>query len=116
MLIIPTPGVTEVENALSFEGNYSTVSSDLSILYAHTTPMIVTISDEAKLSKKKSKKGQTIIDPVKMEIDRLRSELTGEEIKIAVTQPVKETVSAGKSLLGLGQRFGSWLGSLIKSQ
>lgn len=78
--------------------------------------MIVTISDEAKLSKKKPKKGQTVIDPVKVEIDRLRSELTGEEIKMAVAQPVKETISAGKSLLGLGQRFGSWLGSLIKSQ
>ena len=55
-------------------------------------------------------------DPVKMEVDKLRSELTGEEIKVAVTQPVKETISAGKSLLGLGQKFGSWLGSLIKSQ
>ena len=79
--------------------------------------MIVTIADEAiKTSKKKPKKGQTVEDPVKMEIDKLRSELTGEEIKVAVTQPVKETISAGKSLLGLGQRFGSWLGSLIKSQ
>ena len=74
--------------------------------------IIVTITDEPKLS---SKKGQTIEDSVRMEIDKLRSELTGEEIKVAVTQPVKETVSAGKSLLGLGQRFGSWLGSLIKS-
>ena len=78
--------------------------------------IIVTIADEAKLSKKKPKKGQTVKDPVKVEIDKLRSELTGEEIKVAVTQPVKETISAGKSLLGLGQRFGSWLGSLIKSQ
>ena len=78
--------------------------------------IIVTITDEAKLSKKKPKKGQTIEDPVRMVIDKLHSELTGEEIKVAVTQPVKETVSAGKSLLGLGQRFGSWLGSLIKSQ
>jgi hypothetical protein len=78
--------------------------------------MIVTISDEAKQSKKKPKKGQTVKDPVKTEIDKLRSELTGEEIKVAVTQPVKETISAGKSLLGLGQRFGSWLGSIIKSQ
>ena len=78
--------------------------------------IIVSIADGAKLSKKKSKKGQTVKDPVKVEIDKLRSELTGEEIKMAVTQPVKETISAGKSLLGLGQRFGSWLGSLIKSQ
>ena len=76
--------------------------------------VIVTIADEAKVSP--SKKGQTIADSVRMEIDKLRSELTGEEIKVTVTQPIKETVSAGKSLLGLGRRFGNWLGSLIKSQ
>ena len=69
-----------------------------------------------KQSKKKSKKGQTLEDPEKTKIAKLRSELTGEEVKMVVTQPVKETISAGKSLLGLGQRFGSWLGSLIKSQ
>ena len=43
-------------------------------------------------------------------ISKLRSELTGEEIKQVVTQPIKETVTAGKSLLGLGQRIGSWFG------
>ena len=86
-------------------------------MHTHTTLLIiVTIIDEGMLSKKKPKKGQTVEDPVRMEIDKLRSELTSEEIKVAVTQPVKETISAGKSLLGLGQRFGSWLGSLIKSQ
>jgi hypothetical protein len=92
-----------------------TVSTNI---YPHYTVFLitVTITDEAKALKKKSKKGQTIKDPVRMEIDKLRSELTGEEIKVAVTQPVKETISAGKSLLGLGQRFGSWLGSIIKSQ
>lgn len=65
---------------------------------------------------KKSKKGQTTQDPEKTMIAKLHSELTGEEIKLAITQPVKETISAGKALLGLGQRFGSWLGSLIKNQ
>ena len=76
--------------------------------------IIVTITDEVKASKKKHKKGPAVKDPARMEIDKLHSELAGEEIKVAVTQPVKETISAGKSLLGLGQRFGSWLGSLIK--
>jgi hypothetical protein len=64
--------------------------------------IIVAISDA-----KQSKKGKTTVeDPVKMEIDKLRSELTSAELKAAVAQPIKETISAGK---GLGQRFGSWL-------
>ena len=73
------------------------------------------IAEETKKSKK-SKEDQSGEDPVKSKISKLRSELMGEEIKQTVTQPVKETVSAGKSLLGLGQRFGSWLGSLTESQ
>ena len=80
------------------------------------TLYIDVIADKAKQSKKKPKKGETPEDPVKTNIAKLRSELTGEELKMVLTQPVKETISAGKSLLGLGQRFGSWLGSLIKSQ
>ena len=55
-------------------------------------------------------------DPVSTKIAKLRSEMEREEFKMAVTEPVKETVSAGKSLLGLGQKFSSWLSSLIKSQ
>ena len=84
----------------------------MSVLYPHTITLmiIVTIFDEAKLSKKKSKEGQTVEDPIKMGIDRLRSELNDEEIRKAVTQPVKETISAGKSLV---ETFRSWLGPLI---
>ena len=55
-------------------------------------------------------------DLVKTRIAQLHSELTKEEYKSAVSQPIKETINAGKSLLNLGQRFGSWLGSLVKSQ
>ena len=88
---------------------YCFVTSDLSVLYPHaiTLMIIVTIFDEAKLSKKK---GQTIEDPIKMGIDKLRSELNDEEIRKAVTQPIKETISAGKSLV---ETFRSWLGPLI---
>ena len=55
-------------------------------------------------------------DPIKARIAQLHSELTKEEYKSAVSQPIKETITAGKSLLNLGQRFSNWLGSLVKSQ
>ena len=55
-------------------------------------------------------------DPVKARIAQLHSELTKEEYKFAVSQPIKETITAGKSLLNLGQRFSNWLGSLVKNQ
>ena len=34
---------------------------------------------------------------------------------MALTQPVEETLSAGRSFLVLGQRFGSWIRSMVKS-
>ena len=81
------------------------------------TPLIsiavAIIADGDKLSKKAKK---TTDDPVKARIAQLHSELTREEYKAAVSQPVKETITAGKSLLNLGQRFSNWLGSLVKSQ
>ena len=46
---------------------------------------------------------------------RLRAFLQGEEVKEAVVAPVKETVSAGKAVINMGQRFSSWLASLVKS-
>ena len=67
----------------------------------------MTIFDEGKLSKKN---WVSVEDPIKIGIDKLRSELNDEEIRKAVTQPVKETISAGKSLV---ETFKSWLGPLI---
>ncbi len=46
-------------------------------------------------------------------IERVRSELAGEEFKMAVTQPVKETVAAGKAIIGFGVRLGQWFSSLV---
>ena len=63
---------------------------------------------------KKSKKGEEAGDVATM-VSQLRTHLLGEEVKVAVTAPVKETVSAGKALINMGQRFSSWVSSLIKS-
>ena len=72
--------------------------------------VVITESDQAVKSKEK---GQGTENPI---IAQLRSELTTEEIKIKATQPIKETISAGKSLFSLGQWFSDRLGSLIESQ
>ena len=48
-------------------------------------------------------------------ISQLRARLLGEEVKMAVVTPVKETVSAGKALLNMGQRLSSWVASLASS-
>ena len=71
---------------------------------------------EVKLGKrrskgKKSKKGVEAVDVV----SQLRAHLLGEEVKVAITAPVKETLTAGKALLNMGQRFSSWVASLVKS-
>ena len=76
----------------------------------------VVADKEVKLGKrrsrgKKSKKQREEADVV----SQLRARLLGEEVKVAVTAPVKETLSAGKALLNMGQRFSSWVSSLIKS-
>ena len=49
------------------------------------------------------------------EVALLRSDLVGEELKEKVTQPVKETLSAGKAFLDAGQRISGWIGSLVKA-
>ena len=48
-------------------------------------------------------------------ISKLRAQLQGEEVKQVIVGPVKETVSAGKALINMGQRFSSWVVSLVKS-
>jgi hypothetical protein len=66
-------------------------------------------------SGKKKAKQQLNETDVAAKFSQLRAHLLGEEVKVAVTAPVKETVSAGKALLSLGQRFSSWVTSLVKS-
>lgn len=48
-------------------------------------------------------------------LQELRHLLASEEISEAISKPLKETVSAGKSLLSLGQRFSNWMGKLIRT-
>ena len=52
---------------------------------------------------------------VEKEIADLRASLLGEELKETISQPVKETMSAGKTLLDAGQRLASWIGSRTAS-
>ena len=66
-------------------------------------------------SKKKSKKQPKLDPDMTVAISQLRAHLLGEEVKMAVVTPVKETVSAGKALLNMGQRLSSWVASLVKS-
>ena len=68
----------------------------------HVCAAVIT-DDEKQKSKKIS---------VNVKINKLHSELKRHEFKITVTKPFKET---GTSLLGLGQRLRSWLGSFAKS-
>ena len=65
-------------------------------------------------TKKRGKKAKLDRDTATA-ITQLRSWLRGEEVKDVVTKPVKETLSAGKALLGMGQRFSSWVTSIVKS-
>ena len=65
-------------------------------------------------SKKRGKKAKLDKDTATA-IVQLRSWLRGEEVKEVVTKPVKETLSAGKSLLSMGQKFSSWVASIVKS-
>ena len=48
-------------------------------------------------------------------LPELRSILTRVELTEAVTKPLQETVSAGKSLLDVGQRFGGWMRRLFSA-
>ena len=82
-----------------------------------STILLAIIADGVELSKEMKKTWVTDYeDPVKAGIAQLHSELTREEYKSAVSQPIKETITAGKSLLNLGQRFSNWLGLLVKSR
>ena len=74
-------------------------------------PHVDVIADVPAAGKKKSKAKKE--DPVQREVAMLRAKLVGEDWMEAVTKPVKETISAGKALAGLGQRLGSWVGRLV---
>ena len=55
-----------------------------------------------------------------MEMDaglrKLRNTLDRDELATAIVTPIKETVTAGKSLLQIGQSFSNWLSKLVGSQ
>lgn len=69
----------------------------------------------SRRSTRKNKKLPKLDPDVTIAISQLRSHLLGEEVKEAVIKPVKETMSAGKALLNVGQRFSTWISSLVKS-
>lgn len=76
------------------------------------TYYLTDVIDPSKASKSKGKKKGRSHQKGMAE---LRASLMGEQLTEMVTQPVKETMSAGKALIGLGQRFTGWLGSLVKA-
>ena len=81
------------------------------------SPSLGVIADPSvKVSKKqkKLKKGDKS-EGVSGDLTRLRAALLGEELRERVIQPVKETLSAGKMLMGAGQRLSRWIGSLVKT-
>ena len=65
-------------------------------------------------TQKKQKKGDES-EGVSWDLALLRAALLGEELRERVTQPVKETLSAGEILLGAGQRLSRWISSFVKS-
>lgn len=69
----------------------------------------------SRRSARKNKKLPKLDADVAIAIPQLRSRLLGEEVKEAAVKPVKETMSAGKALLNMGQRFSTWISSLVKS-
>ena len=87
-----------------------------SLLNVVYTIDVVADKEVKQKRRKKSKKGKKMEETdVAVVVSQLRARLLGEEVKVAVTAPVKETLSAGKALLNVGQRFSSWVSSLIKS-
>ena len=65
--------------------------------------------------KSKKKQHQENGEGVNGAISELRGKLLGEEVKGLVVTPVKETVTAGKALLGLGHRLTHWIGGLVRA-
>ena len=102
----------------------SVLSFGPSVTVGHLSPFI-SLTDvladnevaqqKTRKSKRKSKKQPKLDGDISVAISQLRSHLLGEEMKEAVVRPMKETVSAGKALLNMGQRFSSWVSSLVKS-
>ncbi len=74
-------------------------------MYFTSIAVVITDKSQAKTETKKKSKLTNVVN-----IERVRSELAGKEVKMAVTQPVKETVSAG---IGLGARLGRWFSSFV---
>lgn len=74
---------------------------------------LVVITDK---SRAKSKGKKVTKSGSKVNIERVRIELASRELQVAVTQPVKETVTAGKAIIGLGARLGRWFSSFVHAQ
>ena len=95
--------------SLKFKGNFCKY-----YLYILVTNLICFFYNSVVITDKSQAETKTRTKPTnKVNIERVRSELAGEEFKIAVTQPVKETVAAGKSIIGFGARLGQWFSSLV---
>ena len=80
-------------------------------VYFFILTLSVVITDKSKAESLDTKKNKGN----KVSIGRVRSELASEELKVAITQPVKESVTAGKAVIGLGARVGRWFSSLMKA-
>ena len=52
---------------------------------------------------------------MKKSIAAVKTKLLAAELKESVTGPMKETVSAGQSLVKAGHTLAQWLGRLMKS-
>ena len=89
---------------------YMTGRQEDSLMYFLSSGIIA----DSSVKFKKQKKGDKS-EGVSQDLAQLRAALSGEELRERVTQPVKETLSAGKSLLDAGQRFSRWISGLIKS-
>ena len=81
----------------------------------HFLSLGIIADSSVKVKKQKKQKKGDKSEGVSQDLAQLRAALSGEVLKDRVTQPVKETFSAGKSLLDAGQRFSRWISGLIKS-
>ena len=52
---------------------------------------------------------------MKKGIEDVKTKLLAAELEETITGPMKETVSAGKSLVKAGHALARWLGRLVKS-
>ena len=87
------------------------------IIWGFAIADVLADKEVAQQRTRRSRKKQSKLDAdmTAAILSQLRAHLLGEEVKMAVVTPVKETVSAGKALLNMGQKLSSWVASLVKS-